>query len=239
MARAKPKNLETSSDYLDYDNMFDADISSLHEYPGNPRKNDHAVKSMADMIETHGFRIPVLIRSIDDGYEIVDGHLRYKAAKLLGMEHVPAYLVDDMPEEQVKAFRVHVNKAAEWADWDMDKLKIEVSALAVPAIQIGSLTGLGDKELAKLSAKPATKTANTPKTTTKTKTADSAKVTSNSDTVTLTLTLKAGEREKVLTGLESIVEEQGLDSNSHAVLWLVEQQSKSKSTPRSRSRKKV
>jgi ParB-like chromosome segregation protein Spo0J len=57
-------------------------IERLVEYPRNPRKNDSAVDRMCDSIREFGFKIPVLARS--DG-EIVDGHLRLKGARKLGI----------------------------------------------------------------------------------------------------------------------------------------------------------
>jgi ParB-like chromosome segregation protein Spo0J len=61
-------------------------IQRLVEYPRNPRKNDGAVDRMCGSIREFGFKIPCLFRS--DG-EIVDGHLRLKAARKLGISEVP------------------------------------------------------------------------------------------------------------------------------------------------------
>lgn len=55
-------------------------IEKLVFYARNPRKNDAAVDRMCASIREFGFKIPVLARS--DG-EVVDGHLRLKAAKKL------------------------------------------------------------------------------------------------------------------------------------------------------------
>jgi ParB-like chromosome segregation protein Spo0J len=57
-------------------------IERLVEYPRNPRKNDCAVDRMCGSIREFGFKIPCLVRS--DG-EVVDGHLRLKAARKLGI----------------------------------------------------------------------------------------------------------------------------------------------------------
>src|SRR5437867_9393816 len=53
-------------------------IDRLVFYARNPRKNDDAVDRMCSSIREFGFKIPVLARS--DG-EVVDGHLRLKAAR--------------------------------------------------------------------------------------------------------------------------------------------------------------
>ncbi len=57
-------------------------IERLVDYARNPRKIDSAVDRMCSSIREFGFKIPRLVRS--DG-EVVDGHLRLKAARKLGI----------------------------------------------------------------------------------------------------------------------------------------------------------
>lgn len=102
-------------------------LDKFVEYAGNPRKNDHAVDKIAAAINEFGFRIPIVAKS--DGL-IVDGHLRLKAAKKLGLDTVPVLLADDMTEQQIKAFRLSVNKMADLAEWDEELLALELSELA-------------------------------------------------------------------------------------------------------------
>lgn len=101
-------------------------VEKLIEYARNPRKNDHAVDRVAAAIREFGFRVPVVAKS--DG-TVVDGHLRLKAAKKLGLTEVPVVLADDMTEIQIKAFRLSVNKIAEIAEWDDDLLALELGEL--------------------------------------------------------------------------------------------------------------
>lgn len=101
-------------------------IDRLIEYARNPRKNDHAVDRVAAAIHEFGFRVPVVAKS--DG-TVVDGHLRLKAAKKLGMTEVPVVLADDLTEVQIKAFRLSVNKVAEFAEWDNELLSLELEEL--------------------------------------------------------------------------------------------------------------
>jgi hypothetical protein len=58
----------------------------------NPRRNDSAVDRMCASIREFGFKIPVLARS--DG-TVVDGHLRLKAARKLGITEIPVILCDE------------------------------------------------------------------------------------------------------------------------------------------------
>ena len=101
-------------------------VSDLIEYARNPRKNDHAVDKVAAAIREFGFRVPILAKS---DKTIVDGHLRLKAAKKLGLETVPVMLCDDMTDAQIKAFRISVNRVAEFAEWDDELLRVEFGEL--------------------------------------------------------------------------------------------------------------
>lgn len=102
-------------------------IAKFIEYDKNPRKNDHAVDKIAQAINFFGFRIPIVAKS--DG-TVVDGHLRLKAARQLGMTKIPVVLADDMTDEQIKAFRISVNRMAELADWDEELLHAELLDLS-------------------------------------------------------------------------------------------------------------
>jgi len=118
------------------------DIERLIEYARNPRKNDHAVDNFAAGIREFGFRIPILVKS--DG-TIIDGHLRLKAAKKLNMAKVPVIISDDMTEAKLKAFRISVNKMAEFAEWDSELLRIEFEELSALGFDVDT-TGFTEKD---------------------------------------------------------------------------------------------
>src|SRR5215475_13977007 len=81
---------------------------------------------MCGSIQEFGFKIPMLARS--DG-EVVDGHLRLKAARKLGITEIPVLLCDEWTPAQVKAFRLLVNRSATWADFDEELLALELQDL--------------------------------------------------------------------------------------------------------------
>ena len=121
-------------------------VSDLIEYARNPRKNDHAVDKVAAAIREFGFRVPILAKS---DKTIIDGHLRLKAAKKLGLEVVPVMLCDDMTDAQIKAFRISVNRVAEFAEWDDDLLRIELDELGAMGFDL-ELTGFSLDEIGEL-----------------------------------------------------------------------------------------
>jgi hypothetical protein len=118
-------------------------IEKLVPYARNPRKNDAAVDRMCASISGFGFKIPCLVRS--DG-EVIDGHLRLKAARKLGITDIPVILCDEWTPAQVKAFRLMVNRSATWADWDEDLLAIELADLRTSDYDL-DLTGFDTKEI--------------------------------------------------------------------------------------------
>src|SRR5260370_40583889 len=97
-------------------------LDKLIFYARNPRKNDSAVDRMCGSIREFGFKIPVLARG--DG-EVVDGHLRLKAARKLGITEIPVILCDEWTEAQVKAFRLLVNRSVPWPDRDAELPSLE------------------------------------------------------------------------------------------------------------------
>jgi ParB-like nuclease domain len=115
----------------------------LIPYARNPRKNDAAVDRMAASIREFGFKIPVLARSNGD---VVDGHLRLKAARKLGITEVPVILCDEWTPAQVKAFRLMVNRSVAWAAWDEELLGLELSDLKDLAFDL-DLTGFDVAEI--------------------------------------------------------------------------------------------
>ena len=115
-------------------------------YARNPRKNDHAVDKVASAIREFGFRVPIVAKS--DG-TVVDGHLRLKAAAKLGLTEVPVILADDLTDAQIKAFRLSVNKVSEFAEWDIDLLKLEFEDLDAAGFDL-TLTGFDLGEIAAL-----------------------------------------------------------------------------------------
>jgi len=107
--------------------MIYVSVSTLIPYAKNPRKNDHAVKKGCEFIKRFGFSVPVIARS---DHTIIDGHLRLKCAKKLGMTEVPVIIRDDLVDEaEIRIFRLSINRFSELADWDIDLLREELEDL--------------------------------------------------------------------------------------------------------------
>jgi DNA modification methylase len=125
-------------------------LDRLIDYSRNPRKNDQVIQKMVASITEFGFTIPVLAKS--DGL-VIDGHLRIKAARQLKINEVPVVVADHLTDAQVKAFRLLANRSANWAEWDEELLRLELSDLKSLDVDLG-LTGFDDVEISKFLDEP-------------------------------------------------------------------------------------
>jgi DNA modification methylase len=102
-------------------------ITRLRPYRGNARTHSKKqIRQICDSIENFGFTNPVLIGDDD---EIIAGHGRVEAAKLLGMESVPTLRLSHLNAAQRRAYVIADNKLALNAGWDREVLAIELQAL--------------------------------------------------------------------------------------------------------------
>lgn len=124
-------------------NIITRKVEDLIPYENNPRVNEKAVEKVASSIREFGFKVPIVI---DKNNVIINGHTRIKACKKLGITEVPVIIADDLTEAQVKAFRIADNRTGEYAEWDMQKLEMEVQQLQEMQYDL-KLTGLTDMEL--------------------------------------------------------------------------------------------
>src|SRR5438128_1692641 len=102
-------------------------VASLRPYSQNARiHSKKQIRQIADSIQKFGFTNPVLISDED---EIIAGHGRVEAAKLLGMHSVPTLRLSHLDAAQRRAYVIADNKLALNAGWDRDLLAIELQAL--------------------------------------------------------------------------------------------------------------
>jgi DNA modification methylase len=102
-------------------------VDKLTPYPGNARKHSRKqIREVANSIERFGFTNPVLI---DDDAQIIAGHGRVEAVKLLGMKSVPTLRLSHLSAADKRAYIIADNRLAEKAGWDRELLAIELQAL--------------------------------------------------------------------------------------------------------------
>ena len=101
-------------------------IKELKPYKKNAKKHDKKqVEQIANSIKEFGFTQPVII---DSNNEVVAGHGRILGAKKAGLKEVPTVCLEELTEEQIKAYRLVDNKLNE-SEWDKKTLKEELDEL--------------------------------------------------------------------------------------------------------------
>lgn len=109
------------------DNIVYKSIKELKPYKKNAKKHPkEQVEQIANSIKEFGFTQPVLI---DRNNCVVAGHGRILGAKKAGLKEVPTLCLDDLTEEQIKAYRLADNKLNE-SEWDFNLLDEELGMLA-------------------------------------------------------------------------------------------------------------
>ena len=70
------------------------DVDQVKPSPEQMRKHFPAesLRELADSIRQHGVLQPLLVRGLADGYELIAGERRWRAARLAGVERVPAII---------------------------------------------------------------------------------------------------------------------------------------------------
>jgi len=119
-------------------------IDALKPYHRNARTHSKKqIRQIADSITRFGFTNPVLVS--DDG-DIIAGHGRVEAAKLLGMREVPTLALSHLSETERRAYILADNKLALNAGWDNEILAIELQGLIDLSFEL-DLTGFGIAEI--------------------------------------------------------------------------------------------
>ena len=119
-------------------------VARLRPYARNARTHSKKqIRQIADSIQKFGFTNPVLI-SDDD--EIIAGHGRVEAAKLLGMQSVPTLRLSHLDAAQRRAYFIADNKLALNAGWDRELLATELQALIDLEFDV-EITGFSSAEI--------------------------------------------------------------------------------------------
>ena len=119
-------------------------IEELRPYPRNARTHSNGqIRQIADSIARFGFNTPVLVSDED---EIIAGHGRVRAAKLLGLAEAPTLKLSHLSKSQRRAYMLPDNKLALNAGWDSEILAIEFQALIDDGFEV-ELTGFSLAEI--------------------------------------------------------------------------------------------
>ena len=119
-------------------------VRELRPHPNNARTHSKKqIRQIAKSIEQFGFCNPVLI---DDTKQIIAGHGRVQAAKLLGLDAIPTCRLSHLSEAEKRAYILTDNRLAEKAGWDKELLALELQGLIELDVDV-ELTGFEMAEI--------------------------------------------------------------------------------------------
>ena len=119
-------------------------VRDLRPYAQNARTHSKKqIRQIAKSIKRFGFCNPVLV---DDDNQIIAGHGRVEAAKLLEMSAVPTVQISHLSEKDKRAYILADNKLAEKAGWDREILALELQGLIDLGVDI-EITGFETSEV--------------------------------------------------------------------------------------------
>ena len=126
-------------------------VADLIPYASNSRTHSDAqVAQIAASIREFGWTSPILISGDNT---IIAGHGRLMAARKLGMDEVPAIVLDHLSKAQQRALVIADNQLALNAGWDMDMQKAEIETLNIEGFELDTL-GFDDGELQRILNEP-------------------------------------------------------------------------------------
>jgi hypothetical protein len=104
-------------------------IDQLKPFANNARTHSKSqIRQIADSIRVFGFTNPVLV---DRDNRIIAGHGRVEGAKLEGISEVPTIRLEDLSQDEIRAYVIADNKLAENAGWDKSILANELQHLSI------------------------------------------------------------------------------------------------------------
>ena len=83
-------------------------IRPFHNHPFHLYEGER-LEDMVASVREYGILNPVIVQEIDGGYEMLSGHNRMNAAKLVGLKEIPAIVKTDLSEEEAYVYVIETN----------------------------------------------------------------------------------------------------------------------------------
>lgn len=118
------------------------DIDSIKPYHKNAKLHpQEQIEQIKKSIEEFGNNDPIAVWN----NEIVEGHGRYEALKQLGEEVIPIIRLDDLSDEERKAYTLVHNKLTMNSDFDIEMLSEELDNLDIDMEKYGFEKSIEEK----------------------------------------------------------------------------------------------
>ena len=109
-----------------------AGVAARH-FAKTKKHSARQLKKLADGLNRTGFSVPILV---DDDRDIVSGHARAEAAKMIGLETVPIIRISHLSRDELRLFAIFENKIASEGIIDLDAVRLELDDLVVSSSDV-------------------------------------------------------------------------------------------------------
>lgn len=192
------------------------ETGGLIPYARNSRTHSaEQVSQIAASIKEFGFTNPILT---DGESGVIAGHGRLMAAQKLGLTQVPTIDLSHLSEAQKRAYVIADNRIALNSSWDEDMLKIELEDLQDFEFDLG-LLGFNPGELSTLLGSDDDLFDEDLELDEDDEEKDKTKTDEGYAEFAIVLTVD--NKELLLKKLNAIKNEQALDTNEDALMWMV------------------
>lgn len=83
-------------------------VKPFHEHPFKLYQGER-LDDMVESIREHGILMPVIVRKLSSGYEMLAGHNRQNAARIAGLKEIPAIVKENLTDEEAWVYVLETN----------------------------------------------------------------------------------------------------------------------------------
>lgn len=135
--------------------LDDIPVAAIEPNKANPRIHftEEEMERLTESIDRKGVLVPVVVYAQDGKYVLTDGERRWRCAKALGLERIPA-VVTDAPDDQenlIQMFNIHMVREA-WKDMPTAKaLGRVIQEFGIQSDrELADMTGLSTERIKRL-----------------------------------------------------------------------------------------
>ena len=83
-------------------------IRAFHDHPFHLYEGER-LNDMVESVKEHGVLTPVIVQKVRGGYEMLSGHNRANAARIAGLEEIPAIVKEGLTEQEAYVYVIETN----------------------------------------------------------------------------------------------------------------------------------
>jgi ParB-like chromosome segregation protein Spo0J len=128
---------------------------ALTPNPWNPnRMDDFMFRKEIESIKAFGFVVPIVVRSVPSGLEIIDGEHRWRAAQQLKLERIPIWDLGRISDVDAKQLTIVLNETRGQPDKDKLAALIRDLQISEPTHALMTVLPFTEQAFAELAALP-------------------------------------------------------------------------------------